>query len=141
LSFLADTMLVSESMKPRPNAGVLAWLAGIDEDQVFVSVATLAEIRAGIEGLAQGVRRKQLDHWLREELAARFEGRILPVDAIVADAWGKMAARRKAAGRPMEAVDALIAATAEVHGLTLVTRNVSDFQGSVKSILNPWTTD
>jgi hypothetical protein len=68
----------------------------------------------------------------------QFEGRIALVDGAVADQCGRLVARREAGGRPIQAMDALIAATAQVHGLTLVTRNVSDFQLSLKSILNPW---
>ena len=66
---------------------------------------------------------------------------MLPVDLVIADAWGTLMARREDVGRPMGAMDAFLAATAEVHGLTLVTRNVSDFRGTVRLILNPWSAD
>ncbi|HXP72822.1 MAG TPA: PIN domain-containing protein, partial [Stellaceae bacterium] len=69
----------------------------------------------------------------------RFEARVLPVDGAVADAWGKIVARAETAGRPIHAMDAFIAATADVHGLTLITRNASDFEVSLKAIVNPWT--
>jgi predicted nucleic acid-binding protein len=82
---------------------------------------------------------KKLDEWLRSDLPIRFEGRIAHVDGAVADEWGRLVARREADGRPFNAMDALIAATAHVHELTLVTRNVSDFKASLKSLLNPWT--
>jgi toxin FitB len=100
---------------------------------------TIAELRHGIEQLATGRRRKHLEEWLRHELLLRFEGRVLPVTSDIADAWGRVVARREALGKPIQAMDALIAATAEVHALTLVTRNNSDFEPTVKSILNPWT--
>ena len=139
MNFLLDTNVVSESTKPRPNPGVVAWLAAVDEDDVFLSVITLTELRYGVERLAQGRRRKQLDRWLQQDLPLRFEGRILPIDALVADTCGKLVARTESLGRPIEARDAFIAATAQVHQLTLVTRNVSHFETTVKSILTPWT--
>jgi predicted nucleic acid-binding protein len=139
MSFLLDTNVVSESTKPRPNPGVVAWLAAVDEDNVFLSVITLTELRYGVERLAQGRRRKQLDRWLQQDLPLRFEGRILPIDALVADTCGKLVARTESLGRPIEARVAFIAATAQVHQLTLVTRNVSHFETTVKSILTPWT--
>jgi len=139
MNFLLDTNVVSESTKPRPNAGVVAWLADVDEDSVFLSVITQTELRYGVERLAPGRKHKQLDRWLQKDLLERFQGRILPIDALVADACGKLVARTEALGRPIEARDAYIAATAQVHGLTLVTRNTSHFETTVKSILTPWT--
>ncbi len=138
MSFLLDTNVVSEWTRPRPNAGVMAWLANADEDQVFLSVVTLAELRHGIE-LLKGSRRVRLDQWLRHDLTLRFDGRIIPIELAMADEWGRLVARRVTQGRPIGAMDALLAATAEVHSLTLVTRNISDFASTVKSLLNPWT--
>jgi toxin FitB len=138
MSFLLDTNVVSEWTKPRPNPGVIDWLANVNEDSVYLSVVTLAELRHGIERLSPGKRRIQLEEWLRADLPLRFEHRILPVDAAIADEWGHLVARRESKGRPIHAMDALIAATAEVHSLTLVTRNASDFAQSAKSIVNPW---
>lgn len=139
MSFLLDTNVVSEWTKPHPNPGVIEWLEQITEDDVFLSVVTFAELRHGIERLAAGVRRRRLDAWIQSELPTRFEGRIVLIDGAIADEWGRVVARRDALGRPIQAMDALIAATARVHNLTLVTRNVSDFSGSIKSVLNPWT--
>ncbi len=136
--FLLDTNVVSEWVKPRPHAGVVRWLAAADEDRVFISVVTLADLRHGVDRMPPGGRRARLDAWLRDELPLRFEERVLPIDASVADAWGRLTAKREAAGRPIGTMDAWIAATAEVRRLTLVTRNAADFAGSVKSIVNPW---
>lgn len=138
MTYLLDTNVVSEWTKPLPNPGLVEWLEDVDEDGVFLSVVTFAELRHGIERLAEGARRKKLDEWLRSELPLRFEGRIALVDGAVADECGRLVARHEAGGRPIHAMDALIAATARVHGFTLVTRNVSDFQFSLKSLLNPW---
>jgi len=137
--FLLDTNVLSEWVKPRPNAGVVAWLAEADEDRVFISVITLAELRFGVDRLAPGRRRARLDTWLREELADRFEDRILPVDRPVADACGTLLARGEARGRPLTTMDAFIAATTTVHRLALVTRNTGDFETLVDTIVNPWT--
>jgi predicted nucleic acid-binding protein len=138
VSYLLDTNAVSEWMKPRPNPGLIGWLEDVDEDRVFLSVVTITELRYGIERLTAGKRRKQLEDWLEQELPLRFESRILAIESLVADACGRIVARREALGRPIEAMDAFIAATAEVHDLTLVTRNASDFDRTVRSVLNPW---
>jgi predicted nucleic acid-binding protein len=138
VSFLLDTNVVSEWVKPRPHPGVVAWLAEADEDRVFLSAVTLAELRYGIERLPVG-RRRRLDAWLSDELPLRFAGRVLSVDGPVADAWGRVVARAEAAGRSIATMDAFIAATAEIHGLALVTRNEADFAAVVKAIVNPWT--
>ena len=139
MSFLLDTNVLSEPIKERPNSGVLEWLSQANEDEVFVSVVTITELRYGVERLATGKRRERLDSWLRKDLIARFDGRILPVDLRIADAYGGLMARSESMGRPLEARDAFIAATAEVHGLTLVTRNTSDFEPTLKAIVSPWT--
>ena len=138
MSFLLDTNVVSEWTKPRPDQGVTDWLAQVDEDSVFLSVVTFAELRHGIERLPPSKRRSRLDEWLRIDLPLRFEQRILAVDGAIADGWGRLVARREAAGRPIHAMDALIAATAEAHALTLVTRNSADFKESITSVVNPW---
>jgi predicted nucleic acid-binding protein len=138
MSFLLDTNAVSEWVKLRPDPGVIGWMDAADEDRVFISVISLAELSYGVERLPAGKRRRRLEEWLQHELPLRFEGRILPVDADVAEAWGKTVSRSEAAGRPIGAMDAFLAATAEVHSLTLVTRNVSDFP-LLKAVLNPWT--
>jgi toxin FitB len=138
VSYLLDTNVVSEWAKPRPNPGVIEWLSQVAEDEVFLSVVTFAELRHGIERLPAGRRHRRLDEWLRGELALRFEGRIVLIDGAIADEWGRLVARQEARGRPIAAMDGLIAATAQVHALTLVTRNATDFQVSVKAVLNPW---
>ena len=138
MSYLLDTNVVSEWVKPRPDPGVVKWLAEADEDRLFLSVVTLAELRHGIERMQDGRRRKRLDEWLCHDLPLRFENRILTIDAIVADKWGEIVAQREVAGRPIGAMDAFIAATAEAHALALITRNESDFERNVKSVINPW---
>jgi toxin FitB len=138
MNFLLDTMVVSEWVKQRPHPGVVAWLADVDEDRVFISVATLAELRYGIERMARGGRRNRLDDWLRNDLPSRFEERMIPIDAPVADYWGTVVARSEAAGRQISSMHAWIAATALAHGMTLITRNTSDFEAVIEHMINPW---
>ncbi len=138
MSFLLDTNVVSEWLKPKPNPGLMQWTDSADEDRIFLSVVSLAELRYGIQRIASGKRQRRLEDWLRHDLPIRFEGRILPIDPHVADACGRIVRRYELLGRPIEAMDAFLAATAEVHRLTLVTRNISDFV-VLKHLLNPWT--
>jgi toxin FitB len=138
MSFLLDTNAVSEWVKPQPNPGLMAWMEAADEDRIFISVVSLAELHYGVERMATGKRRTRLAQWLQDELPLRFESRILPVDADVAQAWGRTVSRSEAAGRPIGAIDAFLSATAEIHELTLVTRNVSDFS-LLKAVVSPWT--
>ena len=138
MSFLLDTNVVSEWVKPRPDPGVAAWLDVVDEDTAYISVITLSELRHGIARLPMGARKLQLDSWMRGELIPRFAGRILLIDGHVAMLWGDIVAERQAAGRPIGVMDGFIAATARAHNLTLVTRNEADFTQSVPEIINPW---
>src|SRR6202034_3369204 len=101
------------------------WLDAADEGILFLSVLTLGEIRKGIAGLSSSRRRTQLEVWLERELPARFAGRILAIDAAVADRWGTLAADAKRRGKPLGSIDALLAATALQFELTLVTRNTA----------------
>jgi toxin FitB len=137
VTFLLDTNVISEWVKPRPNPVVVRWLADADEDRVFMSVASFAEIRHGIERLSDGQRRELLTAWLADELPARFEGRVLAIDRRVAETWGVVLARGQRAGVVVGAMDGFFAATAEAHGLTLVTLNVRDFAKLGVPLLDP----
>lgn len=138
MSFLLDTNVVSEWTKAKPNPNLIAWLASVNEDQTFLSVITIAEIKFGIERLKPSQRRVDLESWLNGDLAQRFEGRLLPVNVAVARAWGEITAVRAAKGRPIPIMDGFIAAAATVFGLTLVTRNTADFGNTGAPLLNPW---
>jgi predicted nucleic acid-binding protein len=138
VNFLLDTNVVSEWVKPQPNPGLMDWMESADEDRMFLSVITFAELRYGVERLTPGRRRGRLEQWLEHDLPLRFESRVLPVDANVAESWGRVISRSETAGRPIGAMDAFLAATAEIHELTMVTRNTSDFP-FLKLVLNPWT--
>jgi len=138
VSFLLDTNVVSEWVKPGPDPNVVAWLADVDEDRVFLSVVTFAEIRRGVELMPMGRRRERLAAWLADELPARFEARILGIDRRVAEAWGVAMARSQQRGAGLGSMDAFLAATATEHRLTLVTRNVRDFGMAGIPLLDPW---
>ena len=137
MSFLLDTNAVSEWIKPSPNAGLIAWMDSVDEDRTFISVVSIAELRYGVDRLPESKRRRALERWLQEQLPLRFEDRILGVDAVIAEMWGKLASRNEAAGRPKGIMDTFLAATAVAHQLTVVTRNVDDFPAL--NVLNPWS--
>ncbi|MEO8724976.1 MAG: type II toxin-antitoxin system VapC family toxin [Acidobacteriaceae bacterium] len=138
MSFLLDTNVVSEWVKPHPEIKVVEWLAEADEDRIFLSVITLAEIRHGIEQMTGGRRRSHLQSWLEEELPQRFAGRLVEVNAEIANAWGRMMALSTKAGTPLSAMDAFFAATANAMKCTLVTRNTKDFARLGIELLNPW---
>jgi len=138
MTFLLDTNVIAEWVKPRPDTNVIAWLADVDEDRVFVSVASFAEIRHGIERLPEGRRRQSLSAWLSEDLPQRFEGRILHIDRHIAEVCGVMMARGWRAGMTVGSMDGFIAATAAAHGHTLVTRNTRDFAPLRITLFDPW---
>lgn len=139
MSYLLDTNAVSEWVKSRSNTGLMEWLAQTDEDELFLSVITLAELRDGTERMSAGARRTRLEAWLDDALPARFGDRVLGIDIGVASDWGRIVALRRKAGRPIAAMDALIAATATRRGLSLVTRDVADFDGLDVPIICPWS--
>jgi predicted nucleic acid-binding protein len=141
MSFLLDTNVISEWVKPQPHRGVIRWLVEADEDRVFISVISIAEIRRGLERIAKGRRRERIAAWLREDLPVRFEGRILPVDLVIAHEWGVAIERARRRGIVLSVMDAFLAATARTRELTLVTRNTKDFQDLGLSLFDPWATD
>ena len=134
MSWLLDTNVISEIRKGRRgDPGVVRWATG-RQDDAWLSVLTVGEIRRGIElkRRKDEVTARHLDVWL-QGLLGSFESRILPVDARVAELWGRLNVPD-----PRPTVDTLLAATALVHGLTLVTRNVGDFAGTGVKVLNPF---
>jgi predicted nucleic acid-binding protein len=139
VSYLLDTNTVSELIKPGAAINVTSWLDHLDEGQVFLSVATFAEARRGVELMAVGRRRNLLKTWLDEELPTRFAGRILEIDRPVAESWGSVMARSQRLGKPISVLDGFFAGTAEVHGLTLATRNIRHFVDLGIPVYDPWT--
>lgn len=137
--FLLDTCAISEGMKRRPNAGLSGWLGSVEVAQVHLSVVTLGELRKGIETLEDRRKAASLEAWLTSALPAQFAGRIVLIDADVADRWGRLVASLKRKRITLSPIDSLIAATALHHNLSLVTRNERDFKDAGVAITNPWT--
>lgn len=136
--FLLDTNVISEPKRARPDEGVISWLGRQLLSDLHISVITIGELRRGIVRLEPGRRRDDLDFWL-EDMILRYQERILSVDLDVTERWASLAEVNRAAGRPSEMTDELIAATAHVHGLTVVTRNVRHFESSGCHVLSPWS--
>ena len=128
MRYLLDTDVVSQATKERPHAGVIRWLDEQEEDDLFLSVATLLEIRVGIESRVVGKKREELERWLVHSLPERFDDRIIPVERHVADLTGRLIARSRKEGWQMESMDALIAATAMVNDMGLATLNREHFE-------------
>ncbi|HVY34857.1 MAG TPA: type II toxin-antitoxin system VapC family toxin [Caulobacteraceae bacterium] len=135
MSYLIDTCVLSEIVKPRPEPCVIDWFAAVNSDALFISALTLGEILRGVERLPPGRKRERIGAWLEMDLPQWFGERVLSIDAAVSDEWGRLAGL---SSRTLPAVDALIAATALRHRLTLVTRNLADFAGTGVVIVNPW---
>jgi predicted nucleic acid-binding protein len=137
VSYVLDTCVLSEFTKPQPSASVDDWLARIPEREQFISALTLGELEKGIRKLGRGRRRTSFEEWFAV-LRDRFADRTLVVDANVALEWGRIAADAELEGRRLPAVDSLIAATALVHRMTVVTRNTSDIARSGVRVFDPW---
>lgn len=138
MRFLLDTCAISELVKPAPDPGVLNWFAQQDELTLYLATVSLGELKRGIEKLAAGKRKTFLQKWLTENVIKRFSDRVLPLDTAVCLRWGDMQAQLEKQGKPMPAMDGLIAATALRHQLTVVTHNARDMEASGVALLNPW---
>jgi toxin FitB len=136
--FLLDTNVISELVKPHPDAKVITWISSVDERLLWLSTLTLGEIRKGVASLSITPRRFALEGWLELELPERFYGRILSVDQPVADRWGRLAAAAAEKKLQLPVIDGLLAATALQHDLTFVTRNTHDIEPTSVSVMNPW---
>ncbi len=137
--FLLDTNVLSEfKRRGEPDPRVRDWLRATDPDLLWASVLSFGEIRKGIERLAAGKRRTELEAWVEHDLEQWFEERFLQVTKAIAERWGVLSARALDNGTPLPNIDGLIAATAIEHDLTLVTRNVKNFTGPGVTTFNPW---
>jgi predicted nucleic acid-binding protein len=136
MNYLLDTNVISELVKPSPNKAVLKWIDTVDSRNLYLSVITIGEIRKGIAGILDSKRQKKISQWLENELPDYFEDRIITIDIKIADIWGQIQSLKK--GYTLPAIDGLIAATAKVHNLILVTRNKKDFNHAPIQIVNPW---
>jgi hypothetical protein len=135
--YLLDTNVIVEPQRPRPEPRVLQWLAAVDEATLHLSAFTFAELRKGIAKLADAHRAARLERDMAA-LRVRFADRVLPIDDAVLDQWGRITGRAAARGRPLSGIDAMFAATALHHGLTLVTRNERHMAETGATLVNPW---
>lgn len=138
MSFLLDTCVVSELRKPNPDVGVLAWFETCSEEMLYLSAVTLGELCYGIELLPESKRKLALLTWY-EHVCLSYTGHILDVTLLVLERWGSLRATRQKSGLTLAMGDGLIAATAMVNGMTVVTRNTSDFNGLGVDVINPWS--
>ena len=139
MTYLLDTCLISELVAKQPNQKVLDWVDAQVPETLYLSVITIGEIAKGICKLTPSKRKESLTTWLNETLPNRFENRILTLDVSTMVLWGNLICQLEQNGRPLPAMDSLIAAISLQHSLSLVTRNEKDFAGTGVIIVNPWS--
>ena len=138
MAYLIDTNVVSETLKPRPERRVVDWISRQMANDLFLASISLGELVRGVRRMRDRARRERFQRWIDYDLAAQFQGRVLPFDRETAVIWGEIMGDGDRVGRPKPMADAQIAAVARRHGLTLVTRNMRDFVGMEVVLLDPW---
>jgi predicted nucleic acid-binding protein len=138
VKYLLDTNVIAELVKPTPNQHVVRWVDVCEEQQLYVSVLTIGELLRGIAKHPQPARQAVLAAWVNDQLVPRFADRIMPVSLAVMRTWADVTVECERRGRPMPAIDSLIAASALSLNAKIVTRNVSDFVATGVDVVNPW---
>lgn len=138
MKYLLDTNVISELISKQPSQNVVDWVDGLDPASIYISVITIGEIRKGIEKLPVSKRREQLAAWLEHDLLLRFQGKIAELTVEVMLTWGALIGRLENEGKPMPAIDALLAATALEGNFALATSNDEDFRHTGVKMINPW---
>jgi predicted nucleic acid-binding protein len=138
MNYLLDTCLISELAKSKPDEKVVDWVLSENETSFYISVLTFGELHKGVEKLPESKKKEELRIWIADELKNRFQSRIISIDMRVSILWGKIQCLAEKNGKPMPAIDSLIAATGIAYDLTVVTRNVADMEQSGVKLLNPW---
>ena len=138
MKYLLNTCVISELMRPMPNAQVVGWLRGQDPESLYISYLTIGELQKGIAKRGGDARAKKLDRWLTGTIFDLYRDRIIPISKDESLVWGSVCGSSERAGKKRPAIDSLIAATALAHQMTLVTRNVDDMAGVGVPILNPF---
>ena len=135
---ILDTNVISESVRPVPDAVVLAWLDAQDVETLFLSCISVAELRHGVAALPDGKRRRILATALEERILPLFENRMLPFDDGASHAYATIRIQARKAGIAISAADSYIAATAAAHGFAIATRDVGPFEAAGVPVINPW---
>ena len=138
MKYLLDTNIISEFISKIPNKNVIDYILALDENDLYLSVITIGEIKAGIEKLDKGSKKEKLLHWLENDLLNRFKDRIIDIDTEVMLQWGAVNYRLKQLGKPLPIMDSLIGATSEVRDFILITRNEKDFKNLNIKVVNPF---
>lgn len=136
MSYLLDTNIISETIRPQPNKNVSRWFKSVSSEPLFISVLTFGEIRKGIERLQDGKRKEQLVLWVEQDLYQWFGKNIIEIDVKIAECWGRITCFQNQSN--LTAIDTLIAATALTYNLKIVTRNIKDFNIPGLECLNPF---
>lgn len=139
MNYLLDTCLILELAKPKPSKKVVDWVLSENETSFYVSVITFGELHKGVEKLPESKKKEELRDWVGDELKNRFQNRIIGIDMNISILWGKVQCLAEKKGKPMPAIDSLIAATGVAYDLTVVTRNVADMKQSGVKLFNPWS--
>jgi len=138
LKYLLDTNIISEFISKTSNQKVIDYILTLNETDIYLSVITIGEIKAGIEKLAAGQKKDKLLHWLENDLLVRFENRIIDIDTEVMLQWAVVNTQLKRLGKPLPIMDSLIGATTQVKDMVLLTRNEKDFKNLDIRIVNPF---
>lgn len=138
MKYILDTNIISELISKKPNKKVIIFLQNISDDDLYLSVVTIGEIKFGIDNLQDSEKKKKLLNWLYNDLFKRFEGKIVDVDSDIMLKWGYLTSTLKKKGKPMPMMDAMIAATSISKNFTLITRNEKDFSNLDLEIINPF---
>lgn len=138
MKYLLDTNIISEFISKTPNKNVIDYILALNENDLYLSVITIGEIKAGIEKLDNGSKKEKLLHWLENDLLNRFQNKIIDIDTEVMLQWGTINNRLKQLGKPLPIMDSLIGATSEIKGFVLITRNEKDFKNLNIKMVNPF---
>jgi toxin FitB len=136
--WLLDTNILSELRRPKPEPRVVAFIAGQPLEELHISTVTLAEIRFGIEVLPEVTRRSELNNWLTHKVRPMFEHRVLPISEDIMLKWRLLVDEGRKIGHTFSQPDLIIAATGQHHGLTIVSRDTSDYVKARVNVFNPW---
>ncbi len=138
MKYLLDTNIISEFISKTPNQNVIDYILALDENDLYLSVITIGEIKAGIEKLDNGSKKEKLLYWLENDLLDRFQNKIIDIDTEVMLQWGAINHRLKQLGKPLPIMDSLIGATSEMKNFILITRNEKDFKNLNIKVINPF---